>query len=167
MIKELIQRWQIRRTFSQFVSKEAMDDILSGKVDGDELRKLKESQLEFVFVAVQGSSAQQISERMGMVADLAIQHKGVVDSLISSLVIVVFGMFPNENEKNRFSLVNALQEKFGSEIKIIHGSEKGHCGNLGGKNRLSYSFIIPSFLEAIKQLSSANFGEVKEISKAG
>jgi len=167
MIKELIQRWRVRRTFSQFVSKEAMDDILLGRFTENELRKLKESELEFVFVAVKDDGAQQISERMGSVVDLAIEHNGSVDSLISSLVIVIYGMFSNNSEKNRFTLIKALQERFDSDIKIIHGSEKGYYGNLGGKSRLSYSFILPSFLEALKQLSDTNFGEIKEISKAG
>lgn len=167
MIKELIQRWRIRRTFSGFISEEGLNDILSAKLDETNVRKLKESQLEFVLVAVRGHDAQQISERMGIVADLGVQHKGLVDCLVSSLVVMVFGMAPHDSDKNRFTFVSALHEKLGKEVKIVHGSERGHVGMIGGNVRLSHSFIIPSFLEAIEQLIASDFGDIKELSKPG
>jgi hypothetical protein len=169
MIKELFQRRQIRKYFSPFLPKEKIDKIVSGKLDQRQLHKLKQSPLEIVLVAVRGKDAQHVSDLMGVVADLAIQYNGVVQSLVSSLVIIVFGTidFPKTSTGNRVALVKALQEQLGSDIKIVHGVESGYFGNIGSTNRLSYSFIIPNFLEALGQLSSASFGEVIEISSSG
>ncbi len=127
------------------------------------------SPLEIVLVAVRGNDAQHVSDRMGVVTDLAVQYNGVVQSLVSSLAIVVFGTFDFSkiSNGNRAALVKALQEKLGSDIKIVHGADSGYFGNIGGTNQLSYSFIIPNFLEALGQLSSAGFGEVIEIGSSG
>ena len=169
MIKELFQRRLIRKTFSPFLPKEEIDKIVSGKLDQSQLHKLKQSPLEIVLVAVRGKDAQQVSDQMGVVADLAIQHNGVIQCLVSSLVIIVFGTidFPNTLNGNRVTLVNALHEQLGSDVKIVHGVENGYFGNIGSTNQLFYSFIIPNFIEAVGQLSSAGFGEVIEIGSSG
>ena len=169
MIKELIQRWQIRKLFSPYVSKETIDKIAFEGLGKKKMQKLTKSRLEFVLVALRGDNAQRLSEQLGSITNLAVRHNGVVQSIISSLIVIVYGItdIPKETSATRFTLLEALTKQFGSEIKIVHGAETGYYGNIGGANLLSYGFIIPNFLEALGQLSTISFGEVKEIGTSG
>ena len=161
-----IKNWTLKKTFSQFLTKEGLDKLESGEL-GQSSNVLKESNLEFVFISVNGISAQEISNRMGLIADLALEHNGFVDSMVSSIVLVIYGIFPTQPGKSRHTLIEALSNKFGSEIKVVHGKTVGHYGNLGGPQRMSFSFIILEFLDLITQLAAIDFGVIKEINKAG
>lgn len=142
------------------MTQEALNDILSGKAEKD-VRELKESQIELVLVAVRGETPEIIFERMGEVANIAVQHNGFVDSLVSSLVIVVYKMSALEESRTRFTLIEALEQAFRNDVKIVHGSESGCFGNLGSNRRMSYSFIIPGFLEALCSLANLSYGDTK------
>ena len=160
-----LERYRLRKTFSEYVSKDVIDDLLSGKVTDEDLRKLKNGQIEFVLVAVRGETPQIISERMGKVADIACQHNGIIDSLVSSLVIIVYGIFDFDVQQqgDRLTLIEALNQTFKDDIKIVHGSESGCFGNLGGDTRMSFSFIVPNFINALGLLANLSYGETKQV----
>jgi hypothetical protein len=164
MMRDFLERRQLRKAFSKFLGKEQIDDLLSGKSIDD--GKLRGGIIEFLLVAVQGQSAEHISERMGAVAEVALDHDAFVDSLISSLVVIVYGVlhFSDRPKGDRPTLARSLEQRFDNQIKIIHGTRFGHFGNLGGRSgqRWSYSFIIPGFLDALAALSKMNFGETME-----
>jgi hypothetical protein len=165
MISALLGKYRLRRSLSKHVSKEVVDDILSGDITDEELGKLKPAEIEYVLVSVRGETPEIISERMGAVADIASQHNGVVDSLVSSLVIITYGMFHFETrtDGNRVTLVEELKQTFQGNIKIVHGVEMGCFGNLGSDTRMSLSFIIPSFMDVLVTLAGLSFGETLEI----
>lgn len=165
MISNWLQRYRLRRTSSKHlhVPKEVLDDLMSGEVEAD--YRLQEAQIEFVVVYVDGKTAQEISQRMGEVCALAQQHNGVIDTLISGLIVIVYGI-PNlklEGKGSRSTLCQTLQNHFGNKIKTVHGSGAGHFGIIGGDSHGSWSFIIPNLLDALTALSNLKFGEIKEI----
>jgi hypothetical protein len=60
--------------------------------------RLEETELDIFILMVDGGSPEKISARMGKVADLALGHDACVDVLISSIVVLVFGMKTSEAE---------------------------------------------------------------------
>jgi hypothetical protein len=160
-----LEQYRLHKTFSKYVSKDVLDDLLSGKVTDEDFRTLKDGQIEFVLIAVRGETPQIISERMGKIAAIACQHNGIIDSLVSSLVIVVWGMieFDTKQQGDRFTLIEALNKTFGDNIKVVHGSENGCFGNLGSDTRMSFSFIVPSFINALGLLANLPYGETKQV----
>jgi hypothetical protein len=99
------------------------------------------------------------------VAELASQHNGITDTLVSSLVIITYGMFDFETQTkgDRFRLVEALNQTLGHHIKIVHGVENGHFGVVGNADRMSFSFIIPGFMNALGTLANLDFGKTTKI----
>lgn len=163
MIREYIERRRVRKILAKCVSEEVVDKILSGESLATDL---KEGRLEFVLAAVSDGTPEGISKRMGTVCDIAMEYNWVVDNCVSSLIVLTYGMFPfhsNAKEAARLNLVRALEHSLAGNIKILHGVGDCHFGNLGSKNRMSFSFILPGFLHALETLSQMNFGETKQI----
>ncbi len=163
MIKEFFERRRTRKLFKDLVSPAVLDYMLSNP-SRDDVRKLMKGTLEVILISIRGESPEVISARMGEVSDLSVEHNAVVESLISSLVVVVYGMvhFKDASTGDRSTLLSALRQKFGSDIKIVCLTSKGDFGNIGGKSRMAFSFIIPCFLDAIKFLAETPFGETRE-----
>jgi hypothetical protein len=161
----LLEKYRLRRSLSKHVSKEVLIDVLSDNVTDDDLRKLQEGKIEYVLIVVRGETPEIISELMGAVADIASQHNGTIDSLVSSLVIVTYGMFDCETRtrNDRVTLVEMLKQTFQGNIKIVHGVETGCFGNLGSDTQMSFSFIIPSFMDGLRTLAGLRFGETLEV----
>jgi hypothetical protein len=160
MIHEFFQRRRIRREFAKLIDFKALDPL------GRELpsRPIKAGRIEYVFAFVRGESAAQISERVGRVADLAINHRATVYDLIGALVIVAYGTHPasTPSSTERTSLVHALHEQLGADIKILHGVANGHYGLFGGELRVAYTFLVPHFDRMLAALGRLQFGETKE-----
>jgi len=158
MFGRFLQRRRLRR----YISKELVDRIMS--LPSDALPHATQQEMEFVLVSISGKTNAEVAERMGQVADLAHEHKGTVDCLVSSLVVVVFGMFVEPDAvHNRLTLVQALKDQFDCAVRIVHGAGVGYCGDIGSETRPSFSFVVPGFIEALGTLSGLAFGEVKEV----
>ena len=166
MVFRFLYRRRLRRIYSSGVPPELLDELLSPDLGNRDLLALTEGSVEFVIAAVRGSTAQKVSKRMGTVADLALEHGGAVVSLVSSLVIVTFGMPPHSDAQalGRRSYVGDIQVHLGANFKAVHGAAQGHYGNLGSTNRMFYSFIVPGFVEAMAMLFEIRFGEIAEFS---
>jgi hypothetical protein len=163
VIREFFEKRRIRKAFSAHLSPEVMDKLLSQSISTEPA--LREAQLGFVCVSVQGETSQLISERMGFVCDLALKHEGTVIELISGLVIIAYGLFVDESDQilNRTRLCESLKAELVGDVKIVHGRALGHIGNIGSKTRMSFSFIVPGFLDALGILARLPYGEVYEL----
>jgi len=64
---------------------------------------------------------------------------------------------------SRTSLVSHLQERFGSDIRIVHGAADGHFGLFGGDTGFSYTFTFPRFDAALAVLGRLEFGQTVEL----
>ncbi len=163
MIREFFRRRAIRRAFSRYVSPDVVQSLFSDRVQA-ESATLHSGEIGFVLSWVNGYSPEQVSERTGRVADLAIEYGGVVDSMVSGLVIVSFGASPPPfvHSSDQAGFVAALIQELGNEIKLVHGCSKGYYGNIGSARRMAYSFIIEDFGLALKRLCSLDFGQAEE-----
>jgi hypothetical protein len=164
MIREFFERRRLARQLAGYLDPAKVESIVR---DGLPDHSLKAGHLEFVIAFIRGDGPDQISERMGRVAELASAHNAMVDQLVSGLVIVVFGVHPGLPSKpeDRPSLVQALREQLAGDVKIVHGGGDGHYGLFGNNNRMSYTFLVPDFDRILGTLSQLKFGETKEVEK--
>jgi hypothetical protein len=160
MIRTLLQRRKIRREFGKLVDHKSLD-VLRKDLSS---RPIRSGRIDFVLVFVRGESPAQISERVAQVTDLAVNHGAMVYDIVSALVIVAFGTHATSppGSGDRSSLVHAMHERLGAEIKILHGAADGHHGIFGGESRLSYTFLVPHFDRMLAALGRLQFGETKE-----
>jgi hypothetical protein len=164
IIRNFFERRKLEKTLAKYVSPQKVKElILSDGLQGLGNPKPEKGVLDFIVVAVDGQNLEEISERIAAVADLALVNDGLVLDMIDRLVVITYGMFPEPGKGNRFGLVAALQRAFPTKLKIIHGCGFGHYGNFGSKCRISFTFQLPGFLDALGELSRINFGETKEI----
>jgi len=163
MIREFFQRRAIRRAFSRYLSPEAVDAIVSGQASPDALR-LRSGEIGYVLAWLRGDSPEEISQRMGRTSEVAVQYGGITDCMVSGLIIVCFGMLPlaDPQPHDRSGLVASLIQEFGENVKLVHGSAKGHYGNLGSSKRMAFSFVLQEFEAALARLCALQFGQAEE-----
>ena len=99
-------------------------------------------------------SPEQVSERTGLVSDAGKQHDAVVHHLVGPMVVMAFETLraAQHSPTSRAELVTHLQQRFGSDIKIVHGAADGHFGLYGGDTSWSYTFTFPGFDTALATL---------------
>jgi hypothetical protein len=79
------------------------------------------------------------------------------------MVVMAYGTLrPGEPSGSRQQLVGHLQERFGADIKILHGAADGHFGNFGSEKRLAFTFTFPRFDTALATLGRLEFGQAEE-----
>jgi len=162
VIRDFFEKRRIRKSMSKYLSPEVMDKVLNASQS--DMFKLREGLIDFVCVAVRGETPQVVSQRMGLVADLAVLHRATVYDLVSGIVIGAYGLLADEGDpvQNRLNFWASLSTDLKGDVKMVHGTTAGHFGNIGGKDRISFSFIAPGFLDALAVLAALPFGEACE-----
>ena|ERR1017187_1844019 len=161
MIRNFMERRRVRKVFGKVVDPEMVESLLR---DGAEPQPLKHGHIEFVLAFVRGDGPAQVSERVARVAEIAITHGGTVHDIVGALVVVAFGTVPAAPPQSgsRASLVHALIEELTSDVKVVHGAADGHYGLFGSNARISFTFLVPQFDQALGSLSRLPFGAVEE-----
>ena len=163
MFGQFFEKRRVKKVFGRLVTKEAAEAIAEGRFSSE--MKMTAGRIDFILVFLRGESAEQVSERMGVVSDLAMKHNGTVEGMISALMTITFGTFPKEQPlpSSRLALVDELQSALGSDIKIVHGTANGHIGIFGSSTRMAYTFLVPKFDVALARLGHMEFGKIEEI----
>lgn len=126
---------------------------------------LERGPIEFIFALVRGDTAEQVSERVGKVADIATGHRSVIHAVNGPLVTMTFGThkFSPALPASRLSLIADLRVQLAKDIKIIHGSDEGYFGLFGSQQTvMNYSFLVPQFDALLGALARLQFGEIEE-----
>jgi|ERR1043166_344746 hypothetical protein len=159
MIRTFLERRRVKRVFEKLVDPETVETVLRGGVP-----PITQGRIEFVLAFVRAESPTQISERVGRVADLTVEHGAVVFHSVGALVVAAFGTLrqPPSSSGSRASLVQALREQLAGDVKIVHGAADGHYGPFGSAKRISYTFVVPKFDAILGTLSRLEFGQSEE-----
>jgi len=157
MLREYFQSRKTRRLFRKYLDEDAVESLMAGRLDPFQL---KQGPIQVVLVAVRGDTPESISQRMGAVADIALEHGAVVDCMVSSIVVLAFGMGPQTGQLvgDRFTLTTEIMRQMSGNAKVVHCERHGVYGNLGSNRRLTYGFVVPGFIEMLGKLSSVQFG---------
>lgn len=154
---------KLSRQLSEYLAPKAAQDLLDGR--SLDTPKIQSGRIEFIFVFVRADSPEQLAARTGLVADAGIQHHAVVHDLVGPMVVMAFGTLGAAEHlpTSRSELVSHLQQRFSSDIKVVHGAADGHFGLFGGDTRLSYTFTFPRFDTALATLGRLEFGQTEEL----
>jgi hypothetical protein len=153
------ERRRVKRAFEGPVDSKTVESFLNGGP-----QPLKRGRIDYIITFVGGTEPEQVSERIAKVAELAIQHGAAVHHLVGALAILAFGTqaVSSPAPGNRPSLVAALHQQLGPDIKIVHGAADGCSGLFGARSGLSYTFFVPQFDRALGVLSRLPLGAVEE-----
>ena len=126
--------------------------------------KLTKGWVEFILL---DAPADKLPSMTGAIFDLAIDHEAEVD-LMGSLVVMTYCTAGGDTGQRgkRFALIESLQKKFKSDIKLVHGAGFGHYGLVGGRGGGRFTFILPQFDQAKTELNSVAWGEIREVKPA-
>jgi hypothetical protein len=91
--------------------------------------------------------------------DLALKHGGVVESVLSSVVSVVFKLSEHQAEPPAVALVNNL----GPNVRVVLGQGEYLRGIFGSPNRSNYGTIFPNIQGTLQILFQLDFGSSKNI----
>ena len=163
MLLNFFAKRKLRKQLSKYVTADAVEAIVEGRLF--DRSKIQLGWIEFIFVLIRAESPAQLSERIGLVADAGIKHDAVVHDLIGPMVVMAFGTIraAQHSTTSRTSLVSHLQERFGNDIRIVHGATDGHFGLFGGDARFSFTFTFPRFDAALATLGRLEFGQTEEL----
>jgi hypothetical protein len=123
--------------------------------------------IAYALIEVRGRSAEEISARMALVDKIAAQNGAVTVTMLSGLVVIARGILPAAMDEPDTGpilvfLLSILSELQG-DVRIAYGRELGEFGNVGSESRFNYSFIVPSFRQALAQLVATHFGKITEV----
>jgi hypothetical protein len=165
MIREYLANRKARKILGKYVTPDALEAIL--RDDGTNQPKFKAARIEYVLVFVRGDTPEDISQRVGRVAEIAMSHDGVVHDMVCEMVVIAFGTLPSGSSPagKRALLVEHLGRELLSQVKIIHGVADGYYGNIGSGVRMAYSFLVPRFNLILGALSRLEFGQIEEFVK--
>jgi len=154
---------KLSRRLSKYLNPKGVQDLINGRALNPP--RILSGPIEFVFVFVRADNPQQLSARLGLVADEGIEHGAVVHDLVGPMVVMAFGTLADAKHSpgSRANLVARLQQRFGGDAKIVHGAADGHFGNFGSEKRCGYTFTFPHFDAALAALSRLEFGGTEEL----
>ena len=145
--------------FATVLSPETMQ-----KLDNVPFSPLAETTIDFLLVKICATAPQDFQNVIGIVIETALEQAAVIESVLSSLVLITFGSTvstPAPIDK-RLQLVEALLQAQGEHIAIIHGHQTAFVGTLGPAGA-SYGSLIPGITGYLKALDGLEYGMVREI----
>jgi hypothetical protein len=153
------QERRVKRAFEKLVDAKTVETVLSGGA-----QPLKRGRIDFILTFVGGTEPEQVSERIAKVARLAVQHGATIHHLVGTLAVLAFGTQAASPPAPgaRRSLVTALHEKLGGDIKIVHGAADGCYGLFGADTEATFTFLVPHFDRVLGVLSQLALGGVAE-----
>jgi len=99
--------------------------------------------------------------------DAALHTGGVVMSVMSSVVVVTFGIPirspDNESIDQRNQAVARLLRDLGPNVRVISGRADGLYGIVGSDRRFSFEALIPDFSGSLEHLLRLDFGSSAEV----
>ena len=123
-------------------------------------------EIDFLFVLLKSGDLDEFNSTLEDLLDTAVDQNGTVMQVLSSLALIVYNLpvFPEPHPRQaRLGLVEALQNKFADQLKIVHGSATAAVGNIGSERRMTYSAVFSDLGKVIDKLSAIDYGEDAEV----
>jgi hypothetical protein len=132
-------------------------------VDMDALRELTHREICFVVIELRPTDVDVLVPIISSIVESAATHGALVDTMVSNLMVVCFGMFDHSPLIAHEAFSQSLRVKHGTQIRAVFSVGVGAVGNLGTDKLMSFSFIHSAFPKALAELNKIPFGEVHEI----
>ncbi len=153
------KRNDIDELFSKFVRPELVEAMKSPDFKPP-LNELRSEKINYLLVAVDGPTPNDIGKNLGVVADVAKECGWYGDFLFSNLAVLIDGVAlpkgppPHSRQELRAKVIALL----GSQCKSVGGEEAAPWGDYGSARRRVFGAMLPDFLEVISQLHHQSFG---------
>jgi hypothetical protein len=119
-----------------------------------------EKEIEFVLVKFNEQEPAAIKTTVSDAIEIATQNGAIVEDLISSFVVLSFGLL--EDESNAIGkgqkLSEILLKNLGTKVSILCGISRCLVGNHGSPNRIKFGSFNPDFWEHVTRLSEVEPG---------
>jgi hypothetical protein len=164
MIREFFERRRLRKAVAKFIPLPILDAILDQRESPAD-KRFEQRWIEVVLVMIRGDSVGIVSDRMARVAHLAAEHNGMVDCMVSALIVVVFGVLPLKHAAPgdaRRTMAKLLAE-FADNVKVVYTGGAANVGSFGNEFRAAYTFLLPGFCTALSTLCTLPFGQSREV----
>ena len=153
---------EIENVFEKFSSPDSFKNILNDSKEHSPEQK----KISFLFVLIHSNGNLETSRENIERAVSTIKSAGaLIDSISSELIFSMFG-YPNETSNSRENcekLSKQLNEQLGKNISLVYGERMSIIGNVGTKEQMSFTFLIPDFVTCLKHLTELKPGEAKHL----
>ena len=155
-IKDALARRKLKKLFGRYMTEDGFNECWESR---DKPLIPKTCELCIVVIQFDAVETVALEAMLSSCLDLAVVHKGVVDSFVSHLVVVCFGMRDWSPIEGYRAYVEALTTNFGKHVKVSYSSGAGLVGIFGSAKRMSYTFIHPAFPKVLAELGTMPWGE--------
>ena len=144
--------------FARYVRPE-LAEVMKSPTFNPKLNELSEADVNFILVAVDGRSPNEIGQKLGRIAEIAVECGWYVDCLFSNLAVVIDGPIPltRPSFESRTSLLQKLRQAFPNDVKTVHGQVRTPWGSYGGERR-TFGAMLPNFIRMVSQLEREAYG---------
>jgi len=153
--KNPISKRQLR-VFADFVSKEGLFSI---QENSKEFPALQKEEIYYIIFQVRDETPELLQRGLSVALEIVLNHRGMVENIMSSVVSVVFKPTENQLESTMAALLSGL----GSNIRAVYGHGEYLRGVFGSQTRLSYGTIFPNFHGILQLLFQLDFGSSKNV----
>jgi hypothetical protein len=157
--KERRERRWLLRAFSPYLSKDRFDGLMAEASSFP--RPMESKEIHFLLLQVRDDDADEARPLVVEAVATACDRGGVVECMMSSFVLVTFGLYAWEQRppaELMAELAGALLERMGSNIRIAYGRARGLHGLLGSEKRFAHTALLPGFGRYTATLLSTDFG---------
>jgi len=159
-IRHFFVRRHLNGSFSKYLHQDGVDAMLNGELNHYEMSS---RQVCFVLIELNPDSGNNPQLMMPLLVDTVVANQGVIDTMVSHLVVASFGVHDFSSIAAHRACIDAIRAKFGRQVRITYASGVAQVGNIGSDKMISYSYIHPLFPDALAALSSISYGEAHEI----
>ncbi|MFC1746184.1 hypothetical protein ACFL35_19490 [Candidatus Riflebacteria bacterium] len=149
---------KLKHLFGNFI---AIDELNSKNIEENGSFK----SIYFVLILLKEENTQSIKSNAKNIIELAQRHQGMIETISATFISILFNV-PVE-QKNSEELycefIKSLSIISGNKLSVVYGQCESYVGTIGSSERMSYTALIPNFKDKLYQLSSLEFGHIKEI----
>jgi len=142
--------------FANFVSEEGLRHIEESSGKSPPPRK---ENIRYIVLQVRDDTPEDLQRHLDQALEVVVSQGGVVESIMSSIVSVIFKPTPDPQDRP----VDALLSRLGSNVRAVYGHGECLRGFLGIPAAFSHGTILPNFNRTLEILLHLEFGSSTEI----
>lgn len=149
------QKAQIRATFGEFLSEQALREIENPP---DRWLQPEKQTIGYVILQVRGDTPEDIQSNLAQTIEAIIDNEGIIEGTISSIFMVAFKAAPSAHMRS----VQTLRDRLGSTVRAVYGYGEFARGAYGSSRSFGFATVLPDISAKLAALLQLEFGAWKE-----
>jgi hypothetical protein len=142
--------------FANFVPEQGLRHIEEGSAKSPSPRK---EDVRYIVLQVRDDTPEDLQRHLDQALEIVVNQGGIVESIMSSIVSVIFKPTPDPQDRP----VDALLARLGLNVRAVYGHGECLRGFLGIPAAFSHGTILPNFNRTLEILLHLEFGSSAEI----